>query len=211
MNQTKVALADDHPFVRYAIEATLPPNEFSVILKAEDGDDFLKQLTPENLPDVAVLDIRMPRRSGLSTARQLRVDYPGIGIVLFSAYTNVRFLEELLALGGSVGYVDKASPPAELEAAIRSVANGNIFIDSSMATVEVEADRLSSLSHRERQILEEAASGASNVAIARKLGLSPRTIEHHFSNIFNKLDIANNPELSPRTVAALVWKSARQL
>jgi DNA-binding NarL/FixJ family response regulator len=209
----RIAIAEDHPMMRQALKTLLPHHGFDVILEAKDGDEFLGKLEPMNLPEVAVLDFRMPKRDGLSTARQLRTDHPEMGIVLFSAYVDAALAESLLKLGAGVGYVVKDSLIEDLESAIRTTASGGIFIDSAVArqmTAREDAkDRFNSLSTREKQILAELASGASNVAIAEKFGLSHKTVMNHLSSIFTKLDITNNPNLSPRTMAAIEWMSAR--
>jgi DNA-binding NarL/FixJ family response regulator len=167
-----------------------------VIGEAERGDLGLELL--ESLqPDVIVLDVRMPGMSGVETARRIRAAYPNVRILILSAYAD--FAVEAFRAGAS-GYVLKSARSGELVAALRSVFSGSTVIHGALAEglrivdAGARAPTADLLSPREARILRLIARGLTNRAIAREIGVAPRTADQHVHNIFVKLRVRSRAE-----------------
>jgi DNA-binding NarL/FixJ family response regulator len=200
----RVLLADDHVTVRHGLKLLLDSQpDMEVVAEASDGSSAVKR-AQEFRPDVVVMDISMPGTNGLVATRLLKRAQPGAAIVTLTRHADDAYLEELLRAGAS-GYVLKQSPPTELLQAIRAVAAGGQYLDSTL-TARVTAGFLSrkgtktktpagELSTREAAVLRLIASGYSNKEIAARLTLSVKTIEAHKANAMRKLDLSGRIDI----------------
>ena len=208
--QTTVLLADDHRIVREGLRRLLESREdISVVGEATNGEEAVR-LVEDKRPDVVIMDISMPRLSGIDATRRIcrngaaaaEADSEGgesrrTRVLILSMHESQTYVEEVLRAGAS-GYVLKDSPPSDLFAAIDAVRSGDSYLSPSVTQRVVNAiarpgDRpslaVSSLTERERQVLELIAEGLSSKEIAAKLGVSLKTIESHRANLMDKLDI----------------------
>jgi len=204
-DEIRVLIADDHAVVREGISSVLHAGEgFSVVAAASDGDEALR-LAVEHRPDVVVLDISMPGKTGLEVAAELRTALPQTRVLMLSIHDHSEYVMESIRAGAD-GYLRKDAAPAELREALRAVHRGESFYSAPVARqlgegVRAAADRnarrarLESLSGREREVLLGIVDGETNKEIAARLGISPRTVETHRESVMRKLEI--------RTVAGL--------
>jgi DNA-binding NarL/FixJ family response regulator len=188
----RVLLADDHAVVRKGIREFLEVDpHLSVIAEAEDGEQAVA-LALDLKPDVTVLDIQMPKRSGIETTRLLREAGLGCAILILSAYDDEPFVRKALQAGAN-GYILKTAKPQELIDAVHGVREGQCVLDHrlalSLASTSPESITSSAamLSAREAEVLQLAAQGFTNKAIAAQLRISDRTVQGHLASIFDKL------------------------
>ena len=196
--QLRILLADDHVTVRHGLKLLIDGEpDMKVVGEASDGEAALRQAL-DLKPDVVILDISMPGMNGLAATRALRKVQPDAIIVTLTRHADDAYLQELLRAGVK-GYVLKRSAPTELLHAIRGVAAGGQYLDSTL-TERVTAGFVSkqggragaavpSLTDREAEVLRLIASGYGNKEIAGRLGLSAKTIEAHKANAMRKLDL----------------------
>ena len=193
----RTMLVDDHALVREGIRQIFDKEpDIAVIAEAERGDLALELL--ERLqPDVVLLDVRMPGISGIETTRRIRTAFPKIRVLILSAHAD--FAVEAFH-AGALGYVLKSARSSELIAALRSVFLGLIVIQGSLAEglgLRGSGGRFQKkdlLSPREAQILRLIARGLTNRAIAREIGVAPRTADQHVHNIFVKVGVRSRAE-----------------
>lgn len=204
----RVILADDHQVVRRGIRDFLVEDGgIEVIAEAEDGAQALK-LIEQYHPDVAVLDVQMPRQTGIEVARRVRAHNPTIGLLILTAYDDDPYLKAALEAGVN-GYVLKTADGEDIVAAVHTIAEGKSVLDPGLAnklmnvitatSPEPEAP-YTGLTARERDVLGEAARGLTNKAIGQALGISDRTVQGHLRNIFEKLNVTNRTEAVVRAV-----------
>lgn len=203
--RVKVMIADDHPLVRSGLRALLERDgEFQVIAEAADGNEAI-ELALLHKPDVILLDVGMPRLSGPDAAQSISQKLPGARIVMLSMHSDEAYVLRALKAGAR-GYLLKASPEADVIAAVRAVAGGNAYFSPSITKLLVEEyviearrkgveDSYDLLSTREKEILQLLASGKNNRDIADLLYISVATVETHRNNIFQKLHLHNLAEL----------------
>jgi DNA-binding NarL/FixJ family response regulator len=203
--RVKVMIADDHPLVRGGLRALLERNgEFQVIAEAANGYEAI-DLAVLHKPDVVLLDVGMPRLSGPDAAQSISQKAPGVRIVMLSMHSDEAYVLRALKAGAR-GYLLKASPEADVLAAIRAVAAGHAYFSPSITKLLVEEyvvearrrgveDSYDLLSTREKEILQLLASGKSNREIADLLFISVSTVETHRNNVFQKLHLHNLAEL----------------
>ena len=202
----RVILADDHAVVRKGIRGFLEePGDISVVAEAANGDEALA-LIREHRPDVAVLDIQMPGRTGLEVTRAVRSERLAVGVLILTAYDDDPFVMTALRAGAN-GYVLKTAEPEEIVAAVRAVHEGQSALDPAllqkvMAFISSAplAATVESLSAREIEVLRLAAQGFTNKAIGVHLGISDRTVQGHLTNIFGKLDVASRTEAVTKAI-----------
>jgi DNA-binding NarL/FixJ family response regulator len=190
-------LVDDHALVREGIRQILErERDIAVVGEAERGDVAL-ELVRGLQPDVVLLDVRMPGMSGIETARRIRADHPTVRILMLSAYAD--FAVDAFRAGAS-GYVLKTAASGQLVAALRGVFTGSMVIHGPLAEglsiVESggRSARADLLSPREDKILRLIARGLTNRAIAREMGIAPRTADQHVHNIFVKVRVRSRAE-----------------
>jgi DNA-binding NarL/FixJ family response regulator len=199
----RVVLADDHPLVREGLRALLESDpDFSVVGQADDGGD-VPAMVEQQRPDVVVLDLMMPGRSGLDVTPEL-VQRPGApAVLIISMHESEAYVVEALRRGAA-GYVLKQAPSAELALGVRTVASGARYLSPALTQPALEAyvrgakgehDPYDGLTGREREVLALAAEGRTNAAIAAQLFISRRTVETHRARAMRKLGLRSHVEL----------------
>ena len=200
MKRPRVLLADDHKIVTEGLKGLLEP-EFELVGTVEDGRALLA--AAEKLrPDVIVVDISMPLLNGIDSVRQIKKAHGEIKIVFLTMHPDVTYAVSAFEAGAS-GYVLKHSAPTELVTAIRSALNGKTFVTPLLAgefmqlTKErtSQRDEFTSLTPRQREILQLLAEGHSAKEIATVLNISSRTVEFHKYRIMKDLGIKSAAEL----------------
>jgi DNA-binding NarL/FixJ family response regulator len=200
----EIVLADDHPIVRQGLRALLEAErDFQVVGEAGDGLEAVA-LVERVKPDVLVLDLMMPGLAGLQVARQVRQRSPQTRIVILSMHADEGYVLEALTAGASA-YVLKKSTTGDLVKAIRDAIAGRRFLSPPLSDRLIDAyvekakgeplDPYNTLTTREREVLQLAAEGHPNAAIATRLSISPRTVEMHRASLMRKLGLQNQVEL----------------
>ena len=213
----RVVIADDSALWREGLARLLV--EAGVETCALVGDaDSLEQSVAEHLPDVALVDIRMPptwTHEGAEAAGRLRDKWPSLGVLLLSQSLESRHAAALArAHPRGFGYLlkDRVLDVATLVDALTAVSSGGTVLDPDVIAALLgrheTQDRLTGLSSREREVLGLVAQGRSNGAIARQLVLSPKTVESHVASILSKLDLLEQPDDHRRVLAVLAWLGA---
>lgn len=214
---TRVLLADDDVLLREGLARILAQAGFEVVGQSGTAAELMA-LVVEHHPELCVVDIRMPptyRNEGLEAARAIRGRFPEIAIVILSAHVHLEPATELLATGGSSGYLLKrrVSDVDEFVARLREVAAGASVVDPSLVKELIEMKRLDdpldSLSSRERDVLAAMAEGRSNAGIAQSLFISEGTLEKHIHNIFVKLRLPDTDLDHRRVLAVLSYLKSR--
>jgi len=196
----RVLIADDHGIVRSGLRMLIErQSDMEVVAEAEDGVSALES-TQAHHPTVAVLDVSMPRMTGLQAAREIRAHVPDTRVVMLSMHDDERyFLEGLEA--GAAGYVLKRAADTDLIDAVRTVAEGRTFLsDEAQRTLMdewlegvTEVEDL--LTPRELEVVKLIAEAYTNKQIAETLKLSEKTIESHRTNVFGKLGMRDRVEI----------------
>ena len=204
VEKIKLLVADDHPAFREGLCRLLEDeDDLEVVAKAVDGEEAI-ELANKVQPGVAIIDIAMPKLNGIEAAKQIKAACPTTSIIIVSAYNYERYILDSLR-AGAAGYLLKSVRGRELIDAIRAVHAGESVLHPAVArrvieqltTVTSGTPRtrvIEPLSEREVEVLKLAAKGISNRDIAEELSLSPRTVQAHLGNIFNKLDVASRTE-----------------
>jgi DNA-binding NarL/FixJ family response regulator len=212
MTTIRVLLADDHKVVRAGIHTILEQaGDIEVVAEAEDGEEA-KALIKKHLPDVAVLDIQMPKASGVEVTRWVRANLRGIGLLTLTAYDDTPYVMGILQAGAN-GYILKTASPEDLIQAVRDVYAGKSALDAAI-TQKVMAhlfdqqtvSTYQELTEREMDVLKLTAKGFTNKAIATQLNISDRTVQGHLAHIFDKLQASSRTEAVMRAVS-LGWVS----
>jgi two-component system NarL family response regulator len=200
----RVVLADDHRMLVAALRSMLEKEtDIAVVGEAGDGAALL-DVVERTIPDVAVVDIGMPGMNGIDATRRLLAGHPRLKVIALSAYSERRFVLEMLNAGAK-GYLVKASAGDELARAIRAIAQGQTYLCPEVAGSIVEAARgktspagsaSANLGRREREVLALLADGKSSSEIAARLHIAVSTVEVHRRNIMRKLDLHNVAELT---------------
>jgi DNA-binding NarL/FixJ family response regulator len=199
---TRVILCDDHALIRRGIRDTLAEQpDLQVVGEAGDYGE-LRALMRKITGDVLVLDINLPGRSGLDVLHALKEEGSPIRVLVVSMYPEDQYALRALR-AGAFGYVNKGGDPAQIVAAVRTVAQGRKYITAEMAQMLVENLTAPSpeaahdkLSDRELQTLTMIASGKRLSDIAEELNLSPKTVSVYRARVLEKLGLANNSELT---------------
>ncbi|MEV0239778.1 response regulator transcription factor [Streptomyces sp. NPDC050674] len=202
---TRILLADDHALVRRGVRLILDAEPgLTVVAEAGDGAEAVARAR-EHRPDLAVLDIAMPRLTGLQAARELSRTCPGIRILILTMYDNEQYFFEALG-AGAAGYVLKSVADRDLVEACRATMRGEPFLypGAVRALIRDHLDRarqgdagsLRSLTGREEEILKLVAEGHTSQEIADLLVISPKTVERHRANLLRKLGLRDRVELT---------------
>lgn len=203
MEKIKVVIADDHVVVREGTRELLErEDDLKVVGEAGDGEEAVRQVTKLK-PDVAIIDIAMPKLNGIEATKQIKALYPATAVLILTAYDNDQYIFALLE-AGAAGYLLKNVRGQEVVEAVRAVHAGesvlhpvvarkvlNRFVPSSR---EVRDREVGELTDRELEVLKRAAKGLSNKDIAEDLCLSVRTVQAHLGNIFSKLMVGSRTE-----------------
>ena len=195
--KTRILIVDDHAVLREGIRTLLSQEkDFEIVGEAANGEEAVR-LAGELKPDIAVMDIVMPVMNGVEATRRIRQLYPAVSVLVLSAFSDIRYIVDLLEAGAR-GYLLKSSASKELVKAIRAVRSGESVLDpevtrklvqrlASLSKTADEREAGGQLTARELEILKWAARGLSNKEISEKLFISLRTVKAHLTNIFNKL------------------------
>jgi DNA-binding NarL/FixJ family response regulator len=198
-DRLSVIIADDHAVVRQGIRAVLEEVEgLEVVAEAGDGLEAI-ELAGKHHPDVAVLDVTMPGKTGLEVARELRDGGSGVAVLILSMHDEPEYVLEAVRAGAD-GYVLKDMAPSELRAAVLAVHEGREYFSGRVThqlsvglrqelEEEQRKSRMDSLTPREVEVLLLVARGHTNRGIAEELGISPRTVETHRERVMAKLRI----------------------
>jgi len=196
----RVLIVDDHEVLRTGTRQVLETSgDIVVVGEADDGNAALAMIG-DLKPNVVLVDIRLPDRSGIDVTRQLTVSHPGIRVVILSAYDDDDLVRTALEVGAT-GYLLKTMPRDELVAAVRAAAQGTTVLDPALSPrlAGAQGSWGSSggphLTWRERETVELVAEGLANKAIATRLGVSVRTVEGHLNHVFTKLGVESRTEL----------------
>lgn len=203
MTRIRVLIADDHALMREGTRQILQhQRDITVVGEAADGEEALASIRRLQ-PDVALLDIAMPGKSGIDVTRAVRQESLPTRILILSAYDDDQYVFTLLD-EGAAGYVLKNVRGKELADAVRAVARGDSVLHPAITKKVLarvtgpavarsqQADE--TLTEREQEVLRLAARGLGNKAIARELGVSSRTVQAHLNHIFNRLGVSSRTE-----------------
>jgi len=205
MAAIRLLIVDDHAVVRLGLRTLLSDEaDLEIVAEAGTAEEALRRVKDLS-PDIAVVDIQLPGRSGIEVCRDIREQFPSTRVVILTSHAGESFLEQAMRAGAS-GYVLKQVGNEELVRAIRAAYKGEIGLDSRTAAsvvsrfleMEKTVDRsaFSELSLREKEVLALVAEGESNKEIGAKLNLTEITVRNYVSNILNKLQLRNRIELA---------------
>jgi DNA-binding NarL/FixJ family response regulator len=196
----RVLIADDHGIVRSGLRMLIDrQTDMEVVAEADDGVSAL-EATQAHRPDVAVLDVSMPRLTGLQAAREIRAHVPETRVLLLSMHDDESYFLEGLASGAS-GYVLKRAADTDLIDAVRTVAEGRTFLSNAAqhALMNEWLDGVHEpedpLTPRELEVVKLVAEAYTNKQIADTLGLAEKTVESHRANVLSKLGMRDRVEL----------------
>lgn len=210
MSKIRVLIADDHAVVREGTRQILEQEpDMDVVAEAADGEETVR-LVGSHKPDVAIVDIAMPKLDGIEATRQIKAMYPSTAILILTAYDDDQFVFSLLE-AGAAGYLLKTVRGRELVDAVRAVYAGESVLHPSIARKVLnrfapvsgkpqEPKPSMVLTEREREVLKLATRGLSNQDIASELSLSLRTVQAHLAHIFNKLQVSSRTEAVVRAL-----------
>lgn len=198
----QVVVVDDHELLREGTRRILEEaSNFEVSGEAADGVEALS-VVDRLLPDIVLVDIRLPSMNGIELARRIVDSHPDMVVIILSAYDDEDYVRAALAAGVS-GYLLKTTPSRELIRSIELAFSGSIVLDPAVSAAGMGGSRMTgdqgtgtALTAREREVVRLAARGLANKAIAQRLGISPRTVEGHLNHIFDKLGTTSRTELA---------------
>ena len=205
MPKLRIVLADDHTLVRHGLRKVLQDqSDWVVVGEANDGREAV-QLVQELKPDVAILDIAMPRLNGIEATRQIARRFPDVHVLVLSMHADEPYVTQVLR-AGATGYLLKDSADTDLIKAVAAVSQKKSFFSPAVAKVMLDdyvrqladrgiTDRYDTLTEREREVFQLIAEGKSNKDVADLLHLSPNTVETHRAHIMEKLDVHNAAEI----------------
>jgi DNA-binding NarL/FixJ family response regulator len=208
----RVLLADDHAILREGLASLIEKQpDILVVGEAEDGSECLEK-TSALIPDVVVLDIKLPGMSGIEVCKQLKTSHPLIKVIMLSMYEDYEYVNQALQAGAD-GYLLKKVASSELVSAVRKAYQGEKtfspqVLDVIVASVREEAapvvksSPIDTLTSREQEVLSLMSEGMSNKQIAARLFVSPKTVEKVISGIYRKLDV------NSRTAAVRLFLSS---
>lgn len=197
----KVMITDDHSLIREGLKQLLElEGDFLVIAEACDGIDCMEKLK-EQIPDVLLLDINMPRMNGLEVLQKIKDEKIDVKILVLTVHNEVEYLLKAVDIGIN-GYLLKDSESSELKKAILSVVDGEDYIQPSLIPVlnakmidrDMDSEKIEKLTKRELEVLKLLAVGMYNKGVADELHISERTVKNHVSSIFKKIDVSDRTQ-----------------
>jgi DNA-binding NarL/FixJ family response regulator len=200
---TRILIADDHPIVRSGVRKLLDAKpDLEVVAEAEDGAEAVEKAVAEDV-HLAILDVSMPRMTGIQAATELNKRKPELRLLMLSMYDSEQFLFEALKAGAS-GYVLKSSADEDIVEACRRVMRGESFLYPSAVTALVrdyvdrgdDDEHFDVLTPRELEVLKLIAEAYTSKEIAQQLFISVKTVERHRQNILDKLGMRDRVELT---------------
>src|SRR5215208_1036878 len=196
----RILIADDHGIVRTGLRMLLEnQQDMEVIAEAQDGAEA-RDIAIRERPDLAILDVKMPKLTGLQATREIREQAPDVSVLILSMYDDERYLFEALKAGAS-GYVLKAQADVDLLEAVRAVQRGEPFLTPEAQRALIKdvlgqsGSRDEDLTPREQEVVKLVAEAHTNKEIAEILHLSEKTVENHRSNAMRKLGMRDRVEL----------------
>lgn len=208
MSQKKtILLVDDHPLFREGLKALIARNsKFEVVGEAGNAADGL-QMALTIKPDLIIIDISLPDKSGIDLTRSIRSALSETKIIIVSMHSKINYITEAFQ-AGALGYVIKESATDKLLQGLEAVSKGDYFLDSSLSQkvvsrliefpakeAKITDERYGALTPREQQVMRLLAEGLSTKEIAANLFISPKTVENHRASIMDKLDLHNTIDL----------------
>ena len=203
----RILLADDHHIVRAGVRQLLESaSDLQVIAEVGDGEEA-QALIQKHKPDVAVLDVQMPKATGIEVTRWVRANMPEVGVLILTAYDDDPYVMAVLQAGAN-GYVLKTAQTDDLIQAVRDVNEGKSALDPSITRKLMsnlfkgtEKKIVEPLTDRELDVLRLTAKGFTNKAIGVQLSISDRTVQGHLAHIFAKLQANSRTEAVMRAVS----------
>ena len=193
MSKIKILIADDHAVVRMGLSALFrAKGDLDVVGQARDGEEAVAEARRLK-PDVVVLDLMMPKASGVEATDALRRAAPGVRILVLTSYATTDGIAQALKAGAS-GAILKSAETSELVEAIRRVAAGESYVSPEIQALMKSDPPVDALTCRQTEILHSLARGLTNKDIARQFGLSVRSVEEHVNHILEKVGAANRAE-----------------
>ena len=210
----RIVIAEDAAIMRDGLTQTLTRRGHDVLAAVADAG-ALRAAIEQHRPDVAIIDVRMPPThtdEGLRAAKEINQDFPDVGVLVFSQYIEARAAAELFASApAGAGYLlkDRVADVSDFIDALTRIAQGGTVLDPEVVRQLLQAgrraDTLSALTPREREVLSLIAQGRSNAAIAAALFISPKVVEKHVANIFDKLGLVPSDTDNRRVIAAITY------
>ena len=204
MDTIRILLAEDHVVVRQGTRQLLEREpDFDIVGEAGDGEEAVR-LASQLKPDVVIMDVAMPKLSGIEATKQIKASLPSTSVLVLTGYDYDEYIFSMLE-AGAAGYLLKNVSGDELISAIRAVYSGEPMVHPTVlrkmmtrlktpATTPAAVQALVPLSERELEVLKIAAKGMSNRDIAGELFISERTVQAHMRSIFNKLGVGSRSE-----------------
>jgi DNA-binding NarL/FixJ family response regulator len=203
----RVAVVDDHDLLRRGLRELLEEHGFDVVGEAGDGDAAI-ELVARTTPDVVLMDISMPGRTGLEATRSIRASTPNARVVILTVSPDEGDVDDAI-LAGACGYLLKDADPDAIVAAIRAAAAGESLLSPRIAASLLERWRTggtisstggAALTERELEVLGLMAEGKDNPEIAAELFISLQTVKNHVSNVLAKLEVDNRIQAAVHAV-----------
>ena len=201
LDKTKVMIADDHALFRAGLRSLLEETgEFEVVAEACNGEDALKAVR-EQVIDVTLLDLSMPKQSGIDVLKRMKSLKPDMAVLILSMFPEEQYAVNMLRAGAS-GYLTKESAPDKVVAALRTVRKGRKYISNEVAELLAETPDASTaplhgtLSQREFQIFCKLSAGQSVSEVAAELFLSVKTISTYRTRVLEKMGMHSNADLT---------------
>ncbi|MTI47511.1 response regulator transcription factor [Sporosalibacterium faouarense] len=205
----KIAIVDDQRILKEGLKMILGnEDDLEICGLASDGEEAYN-ICKWNLPDVVLMDIKMPKMNGVEATKKIRNEFPNIKIIVLTTFNDDEFIYDALRYGAS-GYLLKDSSPDKIAEAIRTVYSGGALIQPDVATKVIDRfskmaqgnnghsidEKVELLTERETDICKLLGEGRNNKEIAKELFLSEGTIKNHITNILNKLDLRDRTQLA---------------
>jgi len=202
MTPIRILIADDHPMFRFGLRALMSAEQdLEIAGEATNGREAVTMATSLK-PDLILMDINLPQLNGIEATRQILAKNPGINILIITMFEDDTIFTALQA--GARGYILKGAEGEETLRAIHAAANGESIFSPAVAqrlthflaqsSKESANQPFQELTHRERDILKLIAQGLTNIAIAERLSLSPKTVRNQVSIIFSKLQVTDRAQ-----------------
>ena len=205
----RVLLADDHAVVRAGIRQFLEQADDIIVVAEADDGEMACELIARQKPDVAVLDIQMPKATGIEVTRWVRANHRDVGVLILTAYDDDPYVMAVLQAGAN-GYILKTASPANILQAVRDVHEGKSALDPAVTArlmsqiagrTPPDQTSFESLTEREIEVLILAGKGYTNKAIGMQLGISDRTVQGHLAKTYHKLDANSRTEAVMKAVS----------
>jgi len=189
----RILVVDDHHVVRSGLAASLGlESDLNVVAEAGSAEEAVAQFR-KHQPDVVLMDLRLPGASGIAATADLRREWPGARVLMFTTFDGEEDIYRAMQ-AGACGYLLKSAPREELLAAIRAVAAGERHLPPTLAQRLAGRVAAPDVSGREREVLQLIARGKANKEIAAALGISEETVKRHASNLFEKMGVADRAQ-----------------